>query len=235
MQSEGAPSPESFEPEPRLSRAAVASLLFGLWGFATILLLGILPAVVALICGHVALIKIQHSRQRLRGRLAAYAGLLAGYATVFLTPVFAIGIAVAYPLLVGNHEQNQERARLEHASELYRACETYARDHGDRYPNAWEQLRGRYVSASDLGRLLEGRHDTFAESVAGFFKRLGKSEDAKNPAEPAFSLVPHDRPILRQLEGSVMVIREIAPPDVERVVVAYDNGETTWVANPNRE
>ena len=32
-----------------------------------------------------------------------------------------------------------------------------------------------------------------------------------------------------------MVIREIAPPDVERVVVAYDNGETTWLANPNRE
>lgn len=242
MQSEGAPFLESAAArEPRLSRAAVASLLFGLWGFATILLLGILPAVVALICGHVALIKIQHSRQRLRGRLAAYAGLLAGYATVFLTPVFAIGIAVAYPLLEGNHEQNQERARLEHASELYRACENYARDHGDRYPETWDQLRGRYVSAGDLSRLLEGKHDTFSESVAVFFTQLGKkrdavdSEEVKNTAEPAFLLVPHDRPILRQLEGSVMVIRENAPPDVERVVVAYDNGETTWVANPNRE
>ena len=32
-----------------------------------------------------------------------------------------------------------------------------------------------------------------------------------------------------------MVIREIAPPDVERIVVVYDNGETTMIANPNRE
>lgn len=212
----------------------MASLLLGLWGFATILLLGIVPAVLGLICGHVALIKIQHSRHTLRGRLAAYAGLVAGYATVLLTPVFAIGLALAYPLLVGNHEQNQERARLEHASELYRACETYARDHDDRYPETWENLRGRYVSPADLERLLAGRHDSFAESLERFLSNLARKPAAASK-DPAFLLVPHDRPILRELEGSVMVIREMAPPDVERVVVAYDNGETTWLANPNRE
>ncbi|MCB1076782.1 MAG: DUF4190 domain-containing protein, partial [Verrucomicrobiae bacterium] len=211
-----------------------ASLLLGLWGFATILLLGIVPAVFGLICGHVALIKIQHSHHRLRGRLAAYAGLVAGYATVLLTPVFAVGLALAYPLLVGNHQQNQERTRLEHASTLYRACEAYARDHGDRYPGSWDQLRGRYLSPADLESLLAGQYDTFPESVKRFLSRLVEGEP-KSPDEPAFQLVPHDRPILRELEGSVMVIREIAPPDVERVVVAYDNGETTWLANPNRE
>lgn len=225
--------PAAWQPQPRLSRLAVVSLVLGLWGFATILLLGIIPAVLALICGHVALFKIQHSRRPLRGRLAAYAGLVAGYATVLLTPVFVIALAIAYPLLVGNHEQSQERARLEHASELYRACENFARDHADRYPESWDQLRGRYLSPTDLERLLEGRHDTFGESVAGFFSRLGDAESA-SPGQPAFLLVPHDRPILRELEGSVMVIREVAPPEVERVVVAYDNGETTWIANPDR-
>jgi len=159
---------------------------------------------------------------------------VAGYATVLLTPVFAIGLALAYPLLVGNHQQNQERARLEHASELYRACETYARDHGDDYPETWDQLRGRYLSPADLDRLLTGRHDSFAESIERFVSRLFK-EPAVPGNGPAFLLVPHERPILRQLAGSVMVIREMAPPDVERVVVAYDNGETTWIANPNRE
>lgn len=212
----------------------MASLVLGWWGFATILLLGIVPAVLGLICGHVALIKIRQGRPPLRGRLAAYAGLVAGYATVLLTPVFAIGLALAYPLLVGNHRQNQERARLEHASELYRACETFARDHAGRYPETWDQLRGRYLSPADLERLLEGRHGRFADSVAGFFARL-RDRGPEAPGEPAFLLVPHDRPILRELEGSVMVIREVAPPGVERVVVAYDNGETTWIANPDRE
>lgn len=226
----------SAAPVARLSRLAVASLLLGLLGFGTILLLGIIPAVAGLICGHVALIRIKHSRHRLRGSLAAYAGLVAGYATVLLTPVFAIGLALAFPLLEGNHEQNQERARLDHASELYRACESYARDNANRYPTAWDQLRGRYLSQTDLERLLAGRHDTFWESLGNRIEAVfGSPAPVDWAANPAFDLVPHDRPILRELEGSVMVIREIAPPDVERVVVAYDNGETTMIANPNRE
>ncbi len=221
--------------EPRLSKLAVFSMLLGVLGFLTILLLGIVPAVIALICGHVALIKIRHHRPPLRGRLAAYIGLFTGYATVLLTPLFAIAIAVAIPLVNSAHHQNQERNRLDHASELFRACETYARDHNDRYPKSWDQLEGRYVSRSDLERLLRPQHDTVWEIVRETAEELTRSGNGENAPEPAFLLVPHDRPVLRELEGSVIVIREVAPPDVERVVVAYDNGQTTMIANPNRQ
>lgn len=229
------PSSSPSSAEPRLSWLAVAALLLGLLGFATILLLGIIPAVIALICGHVALIKIKHSRQKLRGRLAAIIGLIAGYATVLLTPLLAIGIAVAIPLIDSSHKQNQERSRLDHASELFRSCESYTRDHNERYPENWEQLRGRYLSPTDLERLLKPQHDSLWESVEKMIDQLSHSDDGAAEPGPAFLLVPHERPILRELAGSVMVIREIAPPDVERIVVVYDNGETTMIANPNRE
>ncbi len=226
-----APSPAA---EPRVSRLAVASMLLGVLGFATILLLGIIPAAVALICGHVALIKIRHHRPPLRGRLAAYVGLLAGYATVLLTPLLVIVIVVAIPLVENSHRQSQERNRLDHASELYRACEGFARDHGNQYPKSWDQLRGRYLSPTDLERVLGGQHATLWEHAGSLLENLG-GNNANDTSPPAFLLVPHDRPILRELEGSVIVIREVAPPDVERIVVAYDNGQTTMIANPDRQ
>lgn len=210
-------------------------MVLGIFGFLTILLLGIVPAIFALVCGHVGLIKIRHHRPPLRGRLAAYIGLLAGYATVLLTPLLVIAIAVAIPLVNSAHHQNQERNRLDHASELFRACEFYARDHGNRYPRDWDELEGRYLGDSDLARLLRPQHDTVWEMVKGAAGRIGGSSDGESPTGSAFLLVPHDRPILRELEGSVIVIREVAPPDVERIVVAYDNGQTTMIANPDRQ
>lgn len=227
-------SPSSVPPSPRLSKLAVVSLLLGVFGFATILLLGIVPAVFALICGHVALIKIKHSQRPMGGKLAAYVGLLSGYATVLLTPLLAIAIAVAIPLINNAHQQSQERNRLDHASELFRACENFARDRNNRYPKSWDQLEGRYVSASDLKRLLKPQHATFWETAEEFAEEIVSDEKKPDP-DSAFLLVPHDRPVLRELEGSVIVIREVAPANVERVVVAYDNGQTTMIANPNRQ
>ena len=229
------PTPEKTEPAPRLSWLAVSSLVLGLLGFSTILLLGVFPAIIGLICGHVALIKMKHGHAHLKGRLAAIIGLLAGYATVMLTPLLAIAIAVAIPLINTSHEESQERYRLDHASELFRTCEAYARDNDNRYPTAWSDLRGRYLGQPDLERLLEGQHGTVWENLEEDVGEWFEDEEGTGEDAAAFQLLPHDRPVLRALEGSVMVIREIAPPDVERIVVVYDNGETTMIANPNRE
>lgn len=224
------------QPAPRLSWLAITALLLGLLGFSTILLLGVFPAIIALICGHVALIKMKHGHSYLRGRMAAIIGLIAGYATVMLTPLLAIAIAVAIPLINSSHKESQERNRLDHASELFRACEDYARDHENQYPTDWSPLRGRYLKPGELARLLEGQHGTVWENVKAEVGEWFEDEDSPpNGSEaPAFHLVSHDRPVLRALEGSVIVIREVAPPDVERIVVVYDNGETTMIANPNR-
>lgn len=229
------PNPDARVPaalaHPRRSLLAVWSLLLGLGGFFTLFLLfvGLIPAVLGLICGHLALIRIQHSQGRLRGKGIALTGLIAGYLTVLLTPVIAISMVVLYPHAVEYVKQGQESVRLDHASELYRACENYARDHQGRYPGKWDDLRGRYLSPNDLKRLLSSQHN----GVWAFIR--GKTGDDEEGANPAFQLVPHERPILRELEGSVVVLREIAPADVERIAVVYDNGETAMSANPDRE
>lgn len=225
------------QPAPRLSWLAVFALLLGLLGFSTILLLGVFPAIIGLICGHVALIKMKHGHSYLRGRMAAIIGLIAGYATVMLTPLLAIAIAVAIPLINTAHEESQERRRLDHASELFRTCEAYARDNDNRYPQDWDPLRGRYLSPAEMDRLLEGQHGTFWENVQADVIDWFEGDhlvEARGDF-PAFEVVPHERPVLRALEGSVIVIREIAPSGVERIVVVYDNGVTTMIANPNQD
>lgn len=218
----------------RVSLQAVASLLLGLLGLFTVLLLfiGLLPAMGALTLGHLALIRIRHSKGRLTGRLAAVIGLTAGYLTVFLTPVIAIAVVVGFPHLDEYHRQGQETARLDHASALYRSCEDYARDHRGEYPATWDDLRGRYVNARELDLLLAGHHDSRWNQLKSL---VLERESLTGIDGPAFVLVPHERPVLRELEGSVVVIREVAPPSVERIVIAYDNGETAMIANPDRE
>jgi len=217
-----------------VSLLSIASLMLGIFGLLTLLLLfiGLIPAVGALICGHLALIRIRHSKGRLRGRLPAGIGLVSGYLTVFLAPVIAIGAVVAFPHLDEYFRQGQETARLDHASALYRSCEDFARDHQGDYPQSWDDLRGRYLNARELDLLLAPQHQSGWRHLKNGILRRNSEDEISGPA---FRLVPHERPVLRELEGSVVVIREVAPVTVERIVVAYDNGETAMIANPDRE
>ena len=212
-----------------ISNLAIASLMLSLLGAFTLLVffVGLLPAVAAVICGHLALIKIKLAQGSLRGRAPAVLGLIVGYTTVFATPVIAVSLALGYPHLVEYLRQGSEQARVEQALELFRACEDYARDHRGSYPEDWEKLRGRYLNPSRLEYLLS-RHPL---TPAPFWvKKEEKSGEAESG--PVYRLVPHERPILPQLEGTVVVIQEVAPAAIREIVVVYDDGNTKLIANP---
>lgn len=79
---------------------ATASLVLGI---LSLIPFGVLTAIPAVICGHVAKSKIKKNPESLRGEGKALAGLIMGYIaiglSVFIIPILA---AIAIPLMAGN-------------------------------------------------------------------------------------------------------------------------------------
>jgi len=80
---------------------ATASLVLGI---LSLIMFGILTAIPAVICGHIAKSKIKKDPDNLMGEGQALAGLIMGYITIGLSILVTIAIlaAVAIPLMYGN-------------------------------------------------------------------------------------------------------------------------------------
>lgn len=197
------------------SKKAIAGAVFGILGLATVWLgIGLLFSAIAAVLGHVA--RHETADQALRGRRLAGLDLLMGYGGMLLFPVLAMIVALAFPAL--NVWRNDEAARLEAESrarieELYAACESYARAHRDRYPSAWDDLKGAFLPPGELAKLLRSPHP--------------------GGDKVAFELVRHDRPVLPAISDSQIVIQEIAPPGVAKIAVVYANGAVVMLHNPD--
>jgi hypothetical protein len=115
------------------SGLAVASLICGVFSFL------LLPALPAIVCGHLARARIRTSKGRLEGAGMALAGLILGYA----------GFGIAYLLFSIITSAAQTKARetlsLAHAREIAMACQAYATDHQGVFPQDLEQLVPKYV------------------------------------------------------------------------------------------
>ncbi len=105
-----APPPFATTPPqpPRTSGLAIGSLVLGL---VSLLCLPFLPAIPAIICGHVAVSRIRRSGGALEGSGLAIAGLVTGYLgllmTVVLIPLLA---AIAIPNFIKARESAQAHA-----------------------------------------------------------------------------------------------------------------------------
>jgi len=203
---------------PHWSKAAVASAILGPVGFFTLWLgVGLFLAAAGAVCGHVAQHWISHRRPRVRGRGLAGFGLATSYLTLFFFPLFLGALAVAYPTWQRMQTSQWEKMTVEsenRASQLFVACEAYARANGDRYPREWGDLAGRFVPRHELNRLLRSPYP--------------------GGGEEAFEIVPHERPVLPQISDSVIVIQELAPSEVSRVAVVHADGNVSFILNPNR-
>ncbi|HRQ90571.1 MAG TPA: DUF4190 domain-containing protein [Bacteroidia bacterium] len=199
------------------SKPALAGMVFGLLGLATVWLgVGLAFAAVAAVSGHLA--RHETSGRPVRGRRFATAALVLGYGTMLVFPVL-VGIASLTLPAVGkwkadSHVKDLALARS-HASRLYVACEDYARANRGRYPEDWEQLSGGFLPEDELHALLRSVHPG------------GRSV--------AFELVAHDRPVLEAISDSVIVIQEIAPSSVPDITVLYANGRASTLRNPDYE
>ena len=108
---------------------------------------------------------------------------------------------------------NKEKESREKAWDLYVACESYAKEHRDRYPFQWDELEGVSISGDKLQKLLRSTY----------------SGGGMN----SFEIVPHGRPVPEAAKDSVIVIQEIVPDHVESYAVVFANGETRSLRNPN--
>ncbi len=201
----------------------MCSLIYGVLGVPVF---GTLFAGLAVIFGHVGMWKCQKSPSMpkpMRGKRAALVGLILGYLSLFTTPLILISLGIGAwankdeVITVVNQRYTEERQNrsFDAAARLYLACETYASSHDEQYPASWDELAGRYLTRNDLERLLKSSHPD-------------------GPAE-SFQMVPHERPVLRAIMDTVVVIQEIAPPSVAEIVVVYADGNTDLIANPEVE
>ncbi|MDF1815719.1 MAG: DUF4190 domain-containing protein [Verrucomicrobiales bacterium] len=204
---------------PGLSHLAIASVVLGILGFATLWILGgLLLAGAGAVLGHLALHDIRMSKGLHSGRRLAQVGLVISYLAMAVFPLILIGSIASLPALKG-YQRSQGAAKSEssrmQASKLFMACEDYSRANRGRYPKSWDELSGQILSPVELASLLESPHPEAS-------------------SEPAFKLVPHERPILAAVASSVVVIQETAPPEVEKVAIVYGNGEVDLIENPDR-
>src|SRR5687767_8669193 len=80
------------------SGKAVASMVLG--AFAVLLNILLIPGILAVIFGHLALSEIKKSAGRLKGEGMAIAGLVMGYLSFLAIPVILIIAAIAIPNLL---------------------------------------------------------------------------------------------------------------------------------------
>lgn len=202
----------------RTPRLAVISMLCGLMAFFTILIfIGAFFAVIAVISGHVAINRIRHSSGRLAGDGIAMTGVVMGYAALVGTSILMLIVLIAYQPADRYLNQYRQQQSIRHASRLYFAVESYAREHKGKYPKQWKDLSGRHINSLDMEDCLQSVYS---------LRRLD---------EKAFKLVPHQRPVLPAAVSQVVVIQENAPSHIDSITVVYADGNTELIANPNRD
>ncbi len=139
-----APPPAGGAPGPaKTSGLAVASLVLGALGFFT---LG-LTAIVGLILGIIALVKINKSQGQLQGFAAAVVGIVLSALMVLLLPIMA---AMLLPALAKAKTKAQTVQCMNHVKQLNLALMMYATDHNDTFPPAdsWCDLIKPYAGNS---------------------------------------------------------------------------------------
>jgi hypothetical protein len=123
---------------PQTCSLASWSLALGV----TSIILSIFTALPAIICGHVALVRIKKSKGTLGGRGMATTGTILGYVfTVFF---------VIIPQFTLPHEMPRRGMCSSNLRQIGLACIEYAKDNGDRFPDKLSQLHPKYIPSMDL-------------------------------------------------------------------------------------
>ncbi|MDR3402639.1 MAG: DUF4190 domain-containing protein [Chthoniobacter sp.] len=121
------------------SGKAVASLILGIAAFVCV---PIIPAILAVIFGHLALSGIRKSGGALKGEGMAIAGLVLGYLYVVCIPVLA---GIALPVFAEVKLRGSETRSLSNAKAIGAACQLYAADHGGAFPPRLDDLVPQYL------------------------------------------------------------------------------------------
>lgn len=212
-------SPETTSPSHHAewSKAAIASVIFATIGFLTLWLVGgLFLAAIGAVCGHIARhdATVNHKSGK---RLAGF-GIGLSYFSMFLFPILVLIVGFSFPA-VSKLRQSQDASMKEvsqtNASQLFLACEGFARSNRGKYPTDLSKLSGRYLPAGQLKKLMKSPY--------------------KGGVGDAFEIIPHNRPVIQAAADSVIVLQEIAPSNVPEIAVVYADGNVKLLYNPDYE
>lgn len=117
---------------------AIASLVFGC--FFLIPLLGIVFSIPAIILGIIALVKIGHNKETLKGSGMAIAGIILGAIGILIIPIIAIFAAIAIPNFLRARLRANEASAQARVRTVGTAIEAYAAANEGKYPLSESEL-----------------------------------------------------------------------------------------------
>ncbi|MFH1621914.1 MAG: DUF4190 domain-containing protein [Candidatus Omnitrophota bacterium] len=116
---------------------ATTSLIFGC--LALIPLLGIFPALLAIILGIVALVKISNNKDTLKGNGLAISGIVLGAIGLIMLPIIAMLAAIAIPNLLRARHNANEAGAIYNMKVISTAAQSYNAVN-DRFPENISEL-----------------------------------------------------------------------------------------------
>jgi hypothetical protein len=116
--------------QPRNSGLAIWSLVCGILAIVlSVVCIGPLFAIPAVICGHMAYGRIRRSDGALSGEGLALGGLITGYLGLALIPIIGILAAIAVPNFVKARTTAQMNACISNLRQIDGAKQTWANEH----------------------------------------------------------------------------------------------------------
>jgi hypothetical protein len=121
------PPPFPSSSQPKNCGLAVWSLTLGILGLAlSPILLGLLLAIPAVICGHRAYGRVSRSGGTLSGGGLALGGLITGYVSIAMIPIIAMLAAIAIPNFIRARDIAQRNACINNLRQIQAAKQSWA-------------------------------------------------------------------------------------------------------------
>ncbi|MCP5535646.1 MAG: DUF4190 domain-containing protein [Akkermansiaceae bacterium] len=153
-------APAVLPPQPRqTSGLAITSLICGVASFVLL----VIPAIVAIICGHVARSRIKKSHGALQGKGLALAGLICGYASLFL--ITATITTIVYNVNESKRVKAEQVAEeIRRGKEIHQLLLKYEADHGH-FPPTLQELEDKgYCPSIKSLQTIQGKNWTYYHS-----------------------------------------------------------------------
>ncbi len=135
-------------PAVRKSKLAVWSLVLGILAVVlSVVCIGPLFAIPAVICGHMGYSRVKRSAGAVSGEGLALGGLITGYIGIALIPVIALLAAIAVPNFVKARETAQRNVCINHLRQIEGAKQAWALEQ--------KKSVGDAVTATDISGYLK--------------------------------------------------------------------------------